>query len=177
MFWYFFCSVAIFCISFDTERNSKIDFPLTRVWSLSRSQRSPKISCIGNCIKKYYSVPQICILRNGFLSGERNSLLDFPFAWMSNSSNKHILSKGWLGQNYSCYCFCCVAIFCNFLDFLWTEQNSKMDFPLAQVWNFCGTFLLCFFFFFFCILWISFDTERNSKMDFPLAQVWSLSRS
>ena len=35
-------------------------------------------------LRSYNSVPQICILQNGFLSGERNSLLDFPFAWMSN---------------------------------------------------------------------------------------------
>ena len=35
-------------------------------------------------LRSYDSVPQICILRNGFLSGERNSRMDFPFAWMSN---------------------------------------------------------------------------------------------
>ena len=53
--WYFFCSVLtfwIFWISFHTEWNSKMDFPLAQVWSLSRSQRSPKMSYIGNCIKK-----------------------------------------------------------------------------------------------------------------------------
>ena len=52
-----FCSVAIFCIfwiSFDTERNSKMDFPLAQVWSLSRSQRPLKISCIDNCFKKLW---------------------------------------------------------------------------------------------------------------------------
>ena len=84
----FFCSVLIFCIfriSFDTERNSKMDFLLAQAWSLQkRSQRSLKISCIGNCIKSYDSVPQICLLSNGFLSGERNSPLDFAFAWLLN---------------------------------------------------------------------------------------------
>ena len=89
LFLVLFCSVLIFWIfwtSYHTEWNSKIDFPLAQEWSLSRSHGSPKMSCIGNCINciSYDSVPQICILRNGFLSGERNSLLDFPFAWMSN---------------------------------------------------------------------------------------------
>ena len=51
LLWFIFC---ILWISFDTERNSKMDFPLAQVWSLSRSQRSPKISCIGNCIKKLW---------------------------------------------------------------------------------------------------------------------------
>ena len=81
-----FCFVAIFCIfriSFDTERNSKTDFPLAQVWSLSRSQRSPKISCIGNCIKRLwlrsanlYFVQRIFIGRAEFATG-------FSF-WMSN---------------------------------------------------------------------------------------------
>ena len=31
-----------------------MDFPLAQIWSLSRSQRTPKMSCIGNCIKKLW---------------------------------------------------------------------------------------------------------------------------
>ena len=49
-----FCSVLIFWISFERNGIPKMDFPLEKVWSLSRSQRSPKISCIGNCIKKLW---------------------------------------------------------------------------------------------------------------------------
>ena len=37
---------------FHTEWNSKINFPLAQILSLSRSPRTPKMSCIGNCIKK-----------------------------------------------------------------------------------------------------------------------------
>ena len=31
---------------------SRMDFPLAQIWSLLRSQLTPKMSCIGNCIKK-----------------------------------------------------------------------------------------------------------------------------
>ena len=35
-------------------------------------------------LRRYHSVPKICILRNGFSFGEGNSIMDFPFAWMLN---------------------------------------------------------------------------------------------
>ena len=55
-----FCYVLIFWIFeffgfyFHTEWNSRMDFPLVQIWSLSTSQRTPKMSCIGNCIKKLW---------------------------------------------------------------------------------------------------------------------------
>ena len=39
---------------FHTEWNSRMNFPLAQIWSLSRSQLTPKMSCIGNCIKKLW---------------------------------------------------------------------------------------------------------------------------
>ena len=90
--------------------NSKMDFPLAQIWSLSISQRTPKMSCIGNCIKKLWLRSALCILRNGFLSGERNSKMDFPFAWMSNESNKHTLQRA-VRSNHFLVLFCYVSIF------------------------------------------------------------------
>ena len=49
-----FCYFLIFWIFFHTEWNSKMDYPLAQIWSLSRSQRTPKMSCIGNSIKKLW---------------------------------------------------------------------------------------------------------------------------
>ena len=70
---------------FHTEWNSRMDFPLAQIWSLSRSQLDiQRWAAYVIALRSYDSVPQICILRNGFLSGEWNSRMDFPFAWMSN---------------------------------------------------------------------------------------------
>ena len=117
----------------DTEWNSEMDFPLAQAWSLSRSQRSPRISCISNCIS-YDSVPQICILRNGFLSGEQNSLLDFLLhgCW-TNQINIYSPKGGSVKPFFGT--FCSVAIFCIFRMPIDTERNSEMDFPLKQIWS------------------------------------------
>ena len=44
----------IFWFPFHTEWNFKMDFPLAQIWSLSRFQRTPKMNCINNCIKKLW---------------------------------------------------------------------------------------------------------------------------
>ena len=77
-----FCYVLIFWIfwifgfPFHTEWNSRMYFPLAEIWSLSRSQLTPKISCIGNCIKKLwlrsanlYFAQRISIWRTEFQNG------------------------------------------------------------------------------------------------------------
>ena len=53
-FFYFFGFFEFFGFPFHTEWNSKMDFPLAQIWSLSRSQRTPKMRCIGKCIKKLW---------------------------------------------------------------------------------------------------------------------------
>ena len=68
--------LEFFGFPFHTEWNSKMDFPLAQIWSLSRSQRTPKMSCIGNCIKKLwlrsanlYFAQRIFIWRTEFQNG------------------------------------------------------------------------------------------------------------
>ena len=72
----FFGFFEFFGLSFHTEWNSKMDFPLAQICSLSRSQRTPKMSCIDNCIKKLwlrsanlYFAQRIFIWRTEFATG------------------------------------------------------------------------------------------------------------
>ena len=87
LFWYFFALLQFFAF---------FGCPLTRngipkwifLWHKSEAcqgvKRHKRSAAQVIALRSYDSIPQICILRNGFLSGERNSLLDFPFAWMLN---------------------------------------------------------------------------------------------
>ena len=59
-----------------TKWNSRMDFSLEQIWSLSRSQLTPKMSCIGNCINKLrlrsanlYLAQRILIWRTEFQNG------------------------------------------------------------------------------------------------------------
>ena len=79
-----------FGFPFHTEWNSRMDFPLAQIWSLLRSQLTPKMSCIGNFIKKLWLSSAILYFLNFFF------FFGFPFH---------------------------------------TEWNSRMDFPLAQIWS------------------------------------------
>ena len=72
IFWIFW----IFWISFSHGWNSRMDFPLAQICSLSRSQLTPKMSCIGNWIKKLwlrsailYFAQRIFIWRMEFQNG------------------------------------------------------------------------------------------------------------
>ena len=78
-FFFLVCFILIFGFfgfPFHTEWNSKMDFPLAQIWSLSKSQRTPKMSCIGNCINKLwlrsenlYFAQRISIWRTEFQNG------------------------------------------------------------------------------------------------------------
>ena len=72
----FFGFFEFFGFPFHTEWDSRMDFPLAQIWSLSRSQLTPKMSCIGNFIKKLwlrsailYFAQRIFIWRMEFQNG------------------------------------------------------------------------------------------------------------
>ena len=72
----FFGFFEFFGFPFHTEWNSRMDFPLAQIWILLRSQLTPKMSCIGNCIKKLwlrsailYFAQRIFIWRMEFQNG------------------------------------------------------------------------------------------------------------
>ena len=119
-------------MSFDTERNSKINVPLAQIWSLSRSRRSPKSAALVIELRSYDSVSPFFFfffffcatdfyLSNGFrywiflLHGCWTNQINKPFFW---------------------YFLALLQFFCIFRMPIDTERNSEMDFRLAQMWNF-----------------------------------------
>ena len=88
IFWYFlftFYFFGFFRISFSHGMEFQNGFSFNTNLKLVKVSTDNKDELhILIALRSYDSVPQICILRNGFLSGERNSKMDFPFAWMSN---------------------------------------------------------------------------------------------
>ena len=116
-----------------------MDFPLAQIWSLSNSQRTPKMSCIGNCIKKLwlrsanlYFAQRIFIWWNGIpewiflLHGCRTNQINIYYP-------KGGSVKPYFGTFLLCFNF---FDFLNFFGFPFhTEWNSRMDFPLAQIWS------------------------------------------
>ena len=103
-----------------------MDFPLAQIWSLSKSQRTPKMSCIGNCIKKLclrsanlYFAQRIFIWRTEFQNG-------FSFCMDVEPNQINIYSpkggsvKPYFGSFLLCFNF---LDYFDFLDFLFTRNG------------------------------------------------------
>ena len=72
---------------FDTERNAKMDFLWHKSEACHDLKGHQKSAAYIIALRIYDSVPQNLYFAQRifiFLSGKRNSLMDFPFAWMSN---------------------------------------------------------------------------------------------
>ena len=124
-----------FWISFHTERNSKMDFPLAQVWSLSRSQRSLKISCIDNCIKKLWLRSEnlyFCATDFYLANGVRYWIFLLHGCW-TNQINIYSPKDGSVKPVFGTFLLC--FNFWIFWISFHTERNSKMDCPLAQIWS------------------------------------------
>ena len=109
-----------FGFPFHTEWNSRMDFPLAQFCSLSRSQRTTKMSCIGNCIKKLwlrsanlYFAQRISIWRTEFQNG-----LSFLHGCRTNQINIYSQKGGSVKPFFGTFLLCF-----NFLDFLFTRNG------------------------------------------------------
>ena len=97
----------------------------TNLMLVKVSRDTKNMSCIVIALRSYDSVPQICILRNGFLSGERNSRMDFPFAgcW-SNQINIYSPKGGSVKPFFDTFLLCFNFLnLLTFLDFLFTRNG------------------------------------------------------
>ena len=104
-----------------------MDFPLAQIWSLSRSQLTPKMSCIGNWIKKLwlrsanlYFAQRISIWRTEFQSGFSFFLHGCRTNQINIYSPKGGSVKPFFGTFLLCFNF---LDFFDFLDILFTRNG------------------------------------------------------
>ena len=103
-----------------------MDFPLVQIWSLSTSQRTPKMSCIGNCIKKLwlrsanlYFAQRIFIWRN-----EIPEWIFLLHGCRTNQINIYSPKGGSVKPFFSTFLLCFNFLdFFDFLDFLFTRNG------------------------------------------------------
>ena len=104
-----------------------MDFPLAQIWSLSRAQQTPKMSCIGNCIRKLwlrfanlYFAQRISIWRTEFQNG-----IFLLHGWRTNQINiyspKGSSFKPFFGTFLFCFIFWIFSIF-------WISFSHGMEF-------------------------------------------------
>ena len=108
-----------------------MDFPLAQIWSLSRSQRSPTISCINNWICKLwlrstnlYFAQQIFIWRTEFVTG-----FSFCIEFLINQTDIYSPKGGSVKLFLGTFLLCC--IFLHLSDALWHKTKFRNGFSFC----------------------------------------------